>query len=226
MNGTQLVIILVGMILLILFLTSLKMRLQYRRQGSDDRFSLELSLWRGLISYKLEVPVVKADLKHGFRPWRWLFWPRTLSPAFKIEAKVTGKNDPKPVEKIKEEEILGLARILLMIKKSKCFFANYMPAIRFFLGRVYLRRFQWRTEFGMEEPHLTGFLVGLAGGVKGLLLAQLYRVIHSGAARPTVVITPKFEKPGFDTRIDCEFDVKIGYIILTGVKFVFVRFKS
>lgn len=213
------VIILVSIILLLLSMTSLKIRLQYRRQGSDDYFSVELSLWRGLISYKLEVPVVETEIKHGLHRRRPL-WPRALRPAFKIEAKVMGKNDPEPVRNIKEENVLGLARILSKIKKSKRFFENYMPAIRFFLSKVYLRHFQWRTEFGMEEPHLTGFLVGLAGGVKGLLLSRLYRVIQSGAARPLVVITPQFEKPCFVTHVDCEFDVKVGHIFLTGLKFV------
>ncbi|TEB06715.1 hypothetical protein Psch_00247 [Pelotomaculum schinkii] len=226
MGRTQLVMILVGTFALILSLTSLKMRLHYRRQGRDDHFALKLSLWRGLISYKMEIPVVKTELKPGFRPWRRPLWPRTLRPAFKIEAKVTGKNDPDPVGKIEAEEVLGLKRILFMMQKSKIFFENYMPAIRYLLGKVYLRRFQWSTEFGMEEPHVTGFLAGLAGGVKGLLLAKLYRVIHSGAARPAVVITPRFEKPCFTTRIDCELDIKVGHIFLTGLKFVFMKLKG
>jgi hypothetical protein len=135
-----------------------------------------------------------------------------LKTAYKIEAEVTGKNDQMPVGEFKEVEVLGLKRILLMIKKGKIFLENYMPAIRYLLGKVYLRRFQWSTEFGMEEPHVTGFLAGLAGGVKGLLLSKLYRVIHSGAAKPTVVIRPRFEKPCFSTHIDCEFDVKVGHI--------------
>lgn len=226
MGRIQLIVILVGIFLLLLSLTSLKMRLQYRRQGSDDRFSLELSLWRGLIFYKLVVPVVKTELKSNFRLWRLpRLWSRVLRPAFKIEAKVTGKNDLDPVEKIKDKEVLSLTRILYMIKKGKWFFANYMPAIRYLLGSVHLRRLQWTTEFGMDEPHITGFLVGLAGGVKGLLLSRLYRSVHDGAAKPTVVITPKFEEPCFATRIDCQFDVKIGYVFLTGLKFVHLRLK-
>lgn len=226
MSRIQLLIILAGIILLLLSLTSLKMRLQYRRQGSDDRFSLELSLWRGLIFYKLEVPVVKTALKVDSRPRRKSLLLRTLRPAYKIKAKVTGKNNQKPLEKIEEREILGLKRMLVMIKKSRWFFANYMPAIRYFLSRLHLRRLQWVTEFGMEEPHLTGFLVGLAGVVKGLLVSKLYHNIHTGAARPAVVISPKFDKPCFATRIDCEFHVKIGYIFLAGIKFVFLKFKT
>ena len=218
----QLAFLLVGMILLILFLSSLKMRLQYRRQGSNDYFSLELSLWRGFISYKLEVPVVKTELKSGFKPFRWPFWQRILRPAFKIEAKVTGENETK----IKKEKVLGLSRILSIINRTKLFLEHNMPAIRYFLGKVYLQRFLWMTEFGLEEPHVTGFLVGLAGGLKGLLLSKLYRIIHPGAARPTVVITPQFKKPCFATQIDCEFDVKIGHIFLTGLKFVFIRLKG
>ncbi|HBC94074.1 MAG TPA: hypothetical protein DCZ10_14540 [Pelotomaculum sp.] len=225
MDRAQFVMLLVGAMALILSLTSLKMRLQYRRQGRDDHFALELSLWRGFISYKMEIPVVKTELRPGFRPWYRLL-PRTLRPAFKIEAKVTGRNDPDPVGKIEAEEALGLKRILFMMQKSKVFFENYRPAIRYLLGKVYLRRLQWSTEFGTGEPHVTGFLAGLAGGVKGLLLAKLYRVIRSGAARPAVVIAPRFEKPCFTTRIDCEFDIKVGHILLTGLKFVFMKLKG
>lgn len=226
MIRVHLAIILVGMTLLLLSLTSLKMRLQYRRQGTDDLFSLKLSLWRGLITYKIEIPVVKTGLKPGFRPWSRLKWPWTLRPAYKIEANVTGKNNPHPVGKIKEEEVLGLKRILLMIKKGKIFLENYLPAIRYLLSKVYMRRFLWSTEFGMEEPHVTGFLVGLAGGVKGLFLSKLYRIIHFEADRPIVVIKPRFEKPCFTTHIDCEFDVKVGHIFLTSLKFVFIKLKG
>lgn len=226
MGRTQLVIILVGIILLALSLTSIKMRLQYRRQGSNDHFALRLSLWHGLISYKLEVPVVKTKLKYGFRPWEWSFWPRLLNPAFKIEMKAAGKNSFNQVKKIKEEEVFDPQRILAIMKKNIVFFKNYMSLLRYLLARVNLRRFQWMTEFGMGEPHTTGFLIGLAGGLKGMLLSGLYRVINTGAARPTVVITPRFDKPYFATKIDCEFDVKIGHIFLTGIMFIFKRLKG
>jgi hypothetical protein len=202
------------------------MRLQYRRQGSNDYLFLRLSLWHGLISYKLEVPVVKTGIRRGKKPWNWSLWPRSLRPAFKIEAKVTGKNNPNPVTEIKEEEVLSLQRILSIIKKQIRFLQKYMPVLRYLLGRVNLRRFQWMTEFGMEEPHITGFLVGLAGGIKGMLLSKLYRVLHSGAARPTVVITPKFDKSCFATQIDCEFDVKIGHVFLAGIRIFFKRVKG
>jgi hypothetical protein len=221
----QLFIILVGIILLLLSLTSLKMRLQYRRQGSDDRFSMELSLWRGLIFYKLEVPLVKTSLKADLPSRRKSLLVRALRPSYKIEAKVTGKNNQVPLKKIEEREVLGLKRMLLMIKKSRWFLANYMPAIRYFLGRLHLRRLKWVTEFGLEEPHITGFLVGLAGGIKGALISKFYRIIHPGGVRPVVVISPKFDEACFTTRIDCEFDVKIGYVFWAGLKFIFLRFK-
>lgn len=226
MNWINLAIILVSIILLLLSLTRLRIRLQYRRQGNNDHFKVNLSLWRGLISYKIVVPVVKTEFKDDFHPWFRSLWPRILRPVFKIEAKVTGKNAPNPAGEGKKERVLGLPRILSLIKKGKWFLKKYMPVIRYFLGRVQLRRFQWLTEFGMEEPHVTGFLVGLAWGVKGLILSGLYRILHTGAVRPTVVITPQFEKPCFATQLDCEFEFKMGHIFLSGLIYLYISFKE
>jgi hypothetical protein len=85
--------ILASVFLLVIFLTKITLRLSYRKQGRDDHFALGFSLWRGLIRYKLEVPVIKMQAydqepkkeRQGLKP---LLWPR---PAYKIKAEIEGK---------------------------------------------------------------------------------------------------------------------------------------
>ncbi|MGI6491727.1 MAG: DUF2953 domain-containing protein [Pelotomaculum sp.] len=225
MDRVLLVIIPLILILLLLSISSLRIRLSYRREGNDDRLSIVLSLWHGILSYKIAVPIVKTGIQprpqSRYRSW----WPRIFEPAFKMETRVKSSNAPERTgETIKD--MIGLPRLLAVIKKSKLIYNKYMPATSFFLNNLHLRRFQWHTELGTDEPHITGFLSGVAWSVKGLFISMLYHTIHAGAARPVVSVTPYFEKSCFATRLDCEFDIKLGNVFLTGIKLLFIKIRG
>lgn len=225
-SRVDLVIMLVAVFLLALSLTPLKLRLRYRRRGKDDEVALEFSIWRGLFCYKLEIPVIKMEkrkLKPNLRP-RSLLWP-ILRPAFKIKTEIKGKGGRTITEEKKKVRVPGPARLMSILLDTIRRVKKYYPAIVYLLGRVHLRRFQWRTELGTGDPAQTGFLVGMAWGMKGVLLTFFYRFFSPGGAKPIVAVTPNFEKACFNTLLDCIFEVRIGYIMLTGFKTLFLRFK-
>lgn len=222
-----LVIILVAVFLLALALTPVRLRLRYRRRGKDDEVALEFSIWRGLLCYKLEIPVIKMEkrkLKPNSRPGP-LLWP-ILRPAFKIKTEIEGKGGRPITEEKKKYRVPGPARMMSILLDTIRRVKKYYPAIIYLLGRVHLRRFQWRTEIGTGDPAPTGFLVGMAWGMKGVLLTYFYRFFLPGGARPLVAVAPSFEKACFNTTLDCIFEVRIGYIMLTGFKALFLRFNK
>jgi hypothetical protein len=228
MSWFYLVITLVAAFLLILSLTTLRLRLKYRRRGKDDQLALEFSFWYGIIFYKLEIPVVemngikaKPAARPGNMPLRWLA-PR---PAFKIKTEIEGKEGQPIAEEKKKVPIPGPVRLIEIVFDTLYKIKKYMPVMIYLLRRVHLRRLHWKTDLGAGDPSHTGFLTGLAWGVKGLLLTLVYRLLSPGGARPVVVVTPKFENACFSTMLDCIFEVKIGYIIVTGFKTMFLRFK-
>jgi len=221
--------VLAGLLLLFLSLTRLRLRLYYRRRGRDDEFSLEFSIWRGLLCYKLEVPVVKMKVKTPGRKKRTR--PRPLSrlaprPVFKIKTEVEGEGGRPIAEEKKQVRVPGPLRLLGILTNSIRLVKRYRSAIVFLLRRVHLRRLQWRTEFGAGDPAQTGFLAGTVWGIKSFLLTVIHRLFASGGARPVVSVAPDFEKARFGATLDCIFEVRIGYIILAGFKALLIKLKS
>ena len=125
MDRVVLVIIPLILILLILSISSLTIRLSYRREGNDDRLSIVLSLWHEILSYKLAVPMVKTGIQNAPHSRHLAWWPRFLKPAFKMEARVKSSNAPdRTGETI--IDMIGLPRLLDVIKKSKLLHKKYM----------------------------------------------------------------------------------------------------
>lgn len=228
MGWFYLVMILAAVLLLILSLSKVRLRLRYRRQGKDDEFALECYLWGGLLFYKLEIPVVKMEKtkpkpRQKPRPLP-LFWP-VPRPAFKIRSELEGRGGRPIAEDKKEVRVPAPARFLKVainvLRQAK----RYHTAIMYLLGRVHLRDFRWETEVGTGDPSLTGFSTGLAWGLKGSLLTFVYRLLAPGGNRPVVAVTPNFEKACLNTALDCIFEIRIGYAILTGFKAIILRSK-
>ncbi|OPY59047.1 MAG: hypothetical protein A4E55_00416 [Pelotomaculum sp. PtaU1.Bin035] len=101
----------------------------------------------------------------------------------------------------------------------------YSTAFYYLLEKVQLRRFSWRTEIGAGDPCQTGLITGAAWGVKGFILTVIYRLISPGGARPVVEITPNFEKTCFNTVLDCIFEIRLGYLFITGFKAFLLRYR-
>jgi len=229
-SRVYLVIIVVIVFLLILSLTSLNLRLRCRRQGKDDQFALEFSIWRGLFFYRLEIPVVELKTKRE-KPnpepqprHRPSFWP-VPRPVLKIRSEVEGKGGRPFTEDQRRIPVPGPVKLVLDLYSTVRFVKRYKLAILFLLRRVHLRRLYWETELGTGDPSQTGFLTGVAWGVKGFLLTVAYRLLSPGGARPKVVVTPSFEKACFNTVLDCLLGVRIGYVILAGFKALIIKLK-
>ncbi len=225
MSGVYLVIILAALLLFILSLTRLSLRLQYRRIGKDDEVKLEFSVWRGLLRYKLEIPVVEMRVKKPkLKPRPRLLWP-IPRPVFKIKAEIKGEGGRPIAEEKKKIRVPGPAKMVKMLINYVRLAKKYSPAVMYLLHRVHLHRFRWRTEIGTGDPAHTGFLTGAAWGVKGFLLNNACRLLSPDGARPLVAVSPNFERVGFSTALDCIFEVRFGYIILTGLRALIIKIK-
>lgn len=227
MNRFYLATTLIVIFLTILSLTRLRIRLKYLRRGKDDEFALEFSLWRGLVVYKFEIPVVKLTKKKAKRSGfklRKTAWP-VPGPVFKIKAQVEGKGGRPLAEEKTKVQVPGPARLLNLFLDTVRLIKRYSPAVKYLLRNVHLQQLRWRTEFGTGDPSQTGFVAGLAWGAKGVTLSVVYRLLHRGGARPEVTVAPVFNGVCFSTWLDCIFEVRIGYIIFTGFKTLYLRFK-
>ena len=196
-----------------LLLSKLDLVLKYSRRGSDDRFTLEFSLWRGILRWKLEVPLVevkktvsKPDLsKKAFYP----FWRRMVpSPAFKLKAELEDKSGVL----LKESEIsaalpgpAGLARAAVRLLKI---YETYRGAIHSLVRRIKVLEFSWETEVAGRDPALTGILTGLAWAAKWAVLLPLSRWAGGWGGPLKINVRPGFGGGTPSTVLYCRLEVR------------------
>jgi len=79
-------------------------------------------------------------------------------------------------------------------------------------------RFAWGTVLGLEDAALTGTATGILWGMKGTMIGLLQRSYKFDRNKPHVMVLPSYNIPGWETMLDCIFDIKVGHIILGGIK--------
>ncbi|OPX83834.1 MAG: hypothetical protein A4E53_04436 [Pelotomaculum sp. PtaB.Bin104] len=209
MDRAILVFLIFFSLLLFLLLTTVRLWINYSRLGCKDRFVMGFSAWRGLIYYQIKLPAIKLKQKK-----RW--------PQLNLRARLEGRAGQVL---IKKKKAVPLSRLLGSISKSIRAWRVYRSAIDYLLDKVKLHRLTWRTELGTGDPAQTGLLIGLAWGVKGFILTVVYHLLTPGGAPPVVEISPSFQKACFKTAFDCVFEVRLGYLLITGFKALVIKYK-
>ncbi|MGQ9496974.1 MAG: DUF2953 domain-containing protein [Desulfotomaculales bacterium] len=70
---------------------------------------------------------------------------------------------------------------------------------------------------GTRDADKTGFLSGLACSAKGFFLATATKYVHFSRP-PSFIVQPDFRKPGTATELKCSFDIRLGHLLLAGLK--------
>ncbi|MEW6541285.1 MAG: DUF2953 domain-containing protein [Bacillota bacterium] len=192
-------IIVTGAVVLVLVLVPLsriRVHLRFKRRGEDDRIRVGVA-WLKYLRYSLDVALV--DLLVQSRP------------GIRFETK---KGLPETVPAGDPEETTVPFGSLFAVYKK---YGGYLFALFYLAGRTRIRRFCWYTEIGTGEVHHTGLAVGVAWAAKGTLVSGLY-ALCAPAAKPELAVFPDYEHRRFRTSLDCIFDVRIGHIMMTGLK--------
>lgn len=93
------------------------------------------------------------------------------------------------------------------------------PALKFLLRHTKLQEAGWRTTIGLADAFHTAMATRWLWGIKGFLFTALYRLFGSSFRYlPEMVIIPDFNIPTFTTTFKCIFSLRMGYILLAGLK--------
>jgi hypothetical protein len=197
-------------LLILLLLTRIRVQVHYLREGKDDELALHFSILRGLIRFRLELPVIK------------FLAGRFLRPAVKIKAELTGGKDRLLAEKKEVMPLPPLRQLLLLFREVRW----YRPAAIYLFSRVLIRRFYWRSVIGLVNPAQTAVAFGLLWGLKGFFLSAAYPHFAPGRPKPEIIIIPSFQKPVINTTLDCIFEVRASHILVTGFFIFRLRLKK
>lgn len=200
----------IGLVLLILLLfliivSKITILINYHHYKDDDKLNVTFRAWFGLIKYKISVPLIKID---------------DDSAAIVVKEKVkTG-----PQENLKKEEINKFtAKDLIQALHDMKMFLKHVVSmhriIRKFLRKVSIKKIEWHSMIGVGDAAATGTLTGALWSVKGGLMGLISNYMRL-KDMPVISITPSFQRPTSQTKIQCIIQFRIGYAMLAGIKLV------
>lgn len=184
------------LLFLSVIVSTVRIRLLYRRRGEDDEILVQVRMWAGLIRFNYRFPQFRltpegVDVKEKTETP----WPRKTPPWHERIGLETMKRVRREWEVLKVR-VFGLYDVF-----------------RRFLSHVRCERLIWRSHLGTGDAAETGVITGLAWGVKTSLVGMLGSYID-WLVRPRLDVVPHFQEHRLDTELDCMIRFRLGYAIL------------
>lgn len=186
----------------LVFLSTLKLNFKYFRVQEDDTISLEFFLW-GFINYKVEVPVLVVQQKLS-----------GLSIKLRTELETGGDHSREVMGQSAEHYIESLNKVLKKFQELLL----YKEDFKYLLHHLRVERFAWQAQIGTPDAATTALLTGLAWGVMGNITSTFYQQIAPNWHKPQLQVEPNFKKEGFSTSLNCIFKIRVGNIMVTGLR--------
>ncbi|WP_181832956.1 DUF2953 domain-containing protein [Bacillus taeanensis] len=202
MNGWIVTAFIIGVLVLLLFVTKVTITILYVHSRDDDQLVVTFKAWYGLISYTLNVPLIKVE--------------DSTSLVVKSEKSVNNDTQQEDTQKFTPLE---------MIKKIELFqdflqdVIGFHKIVRSFLKHVSITKFEWKSVVGVNDAALTGMVIGVAWSIKGSLIGLVSTYMNL-KAKPQIEVHPAFQTAVSQTRFVCMFSFRIGHAIGAGLKVV------
>lgn len=182
---------LVVILLLLVLVSSLRIHFFYEHRGGADRLSVGIT-WLRYLTFTLSEP--RADLCK--RP------PQGTC----LRLKAGG---------LKERAIpLGG-----MLRLGMANLARLKRSFKYAAAHTRIKRLEWSSEFSLGDAACTGVTAGLVWSLKSTLLTVVSSHTRLETV-PRIRVRPNFQEPLFHTLINCIFEIRIGHIMIAGIKAV------
>ncbi|WP_418789977.1 DUF2953 domain-containing protein [Phosphitispora sp. TUW77] len=203
-----------AVILLVLFAAlfiKVSCEISFVRKKKNDHLKIEISVFKGIIRYKAEMPVFEINNK-------------PLQPMVKVKTEAEGVS-PSTENKGRFFEV-PLAELLLHLPRNVKwafeYLERYRKAVKHLIKSVRLRQLSWKTEIGVGDPAYTGIAAGFLWAVKGMGYGIIRRNVRTDNA-PVFSVLPCYCDTCFRVEFHCIFDLRIGNIIVAGLNFAKCR---
>jgi hypothetical protein len=198
--------ILAGLIwLLISLVIKAVVDFRYIRNEKEDHLDISMKALHGLWKFNITLPAFQLNWDEG--------------PELEIEQKTESGTG---------SVINGKHRLRFLFWRKE-FFQLLWPQIpgilqklekikyNFYRG-IHCTFINWHLEIGFPDPVKTALVTGSLWAIIGYFLARLHRQITMDTDHPHIQIIPQFQKPGFACEIHCIFNLRMGHIIIAGLK--------
>ena len=181
------------------------MYIHYSHVKDDDSLKIKFRAWFGLISYTIDVPLIKID---------------DNSPALVVEEEIkTGQEEEVKSEKRSQffaEDILNGFKDMEHLLKHV---VSLHHIIRHFLKKIMIKKFEWHTIIGTGEAAYTGMITGAVWAVKGSIIGIISHYFKL-RVNPILSVQPHFQLPVSQTTFQCMLQFRIGHAMFAGIKLI------
>lgn len=200
------------LIILVIILSQLKIKIAifYIKKANNNELGIRLYIFKNFLPIKFELPAIKA-LK-GF-----------ILPDLMLEEELEIANPEKLVKKDKKRislDKINWQRVIEELKRLKRIIIVYRSIFTYFFCSLNCEYFSWITEYGAEDAANTGFNLGLIWWIKGATVAFFQSKIKFNRNSTHLHVIPQFSHPSFDVNLHCIFAMKLGHIIIVGIKVI------
>lgn len=201
------ILLLVGVLGFIIFFTTVKIKIQYKRAKENDHIHIEAGIWFGVITFKFDIPMLQIQsLFHGV----------------KVEEKVA----PAPAKAPKAQKakfrftIRDFFRYLHRLYKLRIHVHDFNQIAKKTLKKIRCEQIEWYTRIGVGDAAATGVVTGVVWGVKSTLVGVLSHYLTLRTV-PRMNVVPAYRGEDLDTRFSCILRFRIGHAIIAGTRILF-----
>jgi hypothetical protein len=194
-------------------LRRLHVHMFFSRVKDNDHFFVHLKLLGGLISYKMDVPILEYRGVYG-------------GIIVKMKSIMRIRNKELQPKKQKQEftperisDMYHWGRVLLAHVKE---FTSWLQQM---LTHVKCTEFRWDTRLGIGDAAETALATGMLWAVKSTLFGYIFQYVHL-ETKPKLSIQPQYNRPEFSTEFSCHASIRIGFLVYSMLVLVWRIMKS
>lgn len=191
----------VCMLLIIFYVTTIRVTLFFKREDKDDQLLIHVKFWCGLLHFKYEASIIQFS--------------RDFS-GIKYQTEMESADQPLDQKnfKINPKELITLQqRIYHFIQRIH----DLHRVIRRCLKTIKIEKIRWQSTLGTGDAADTGMYTGMLWGIKSSVLGVLSSYF-SFQKLPHINVEPSYQEKKLNTYLTCMFHLKFGHAILAGIR--------
>jgi hypothetical protein len=183
-------------------------RLRFVRENDNDHFELKITALRGLLRYRLKIPVFQLN-----------------GLSVKIKKEEMKEKMGAPAENVSPDEIDKNAlnglneRYKHLLEETR----NLTGWVRSTLSRIRLSDWRWETSLGTGDAYWTAMATGFAWSAQTTVIGVLSQLVRL-TDTPKMTVVPIYDdRMHFSTQWSCIAKIRFGYAFAAGLRLFFRR---
>jgi len=188
------------------FYSKIYIALKYQRDGSDDYIAIDVYMFRRLLAYSMQVPMIEiGDFKKSL-------WPKSKIKAGQRQDETHSKREQRFIKKTVKFYLLHPSKLRRVVKLGRYYIRFYCKFMDKFTHMLHCEELRWKTVYGSEDAALTGIGIGMLWTIKALMITRLKKHVIV-TKTPIINVNPLFGHNSLKVDFKCIFSIRFGNVI-------------